>query len=167
MAGGGFVTVCPGISASCPACGAKRLGRRSPAGPAATRSARPHPPNPNPPCPQCGVGHLARVLNTLLVEHIRGLLPSLRQRIEEAVASRRRELAMYGDAPPGASSAARGALLLTILDSYASRFRWARACGRGEQLGRARQPLQVSIFVAGGNARSEKVQLSEESCPGA
>ncbi len=69
------------------------------------------------------MGHLARVLNTLLVEHIRGLLPSLRQRIEEAVASRRRELAMYGDAPPGNSSAARGALLLTILDSYASRFR--------------------------------------------
>ena len=30
---------------------------------------------------QCGVGHLARVLNTLLVEHIRGLLPSLRNKI--------------------------------------------------------------------------------------
>ena len=30
---------------------------------------------------------------------------------------------MYGDAPPGSSSAARGGLLLTILDAYASRFR--------------------------------------------
>ncbi|KAL4459064.1 hypothetical protein ABPG75_013929 [Micractinium tetrahymenae] len=82
---------------------------------------------------QCGVGHLARVLNTLLVEHIRGLLPSLRQRIEEAVTSRRRELAMYGDAPPGNSSAARGALLLTILDSYASRFS-AMLDGRSEHM---------------------------------
>lgn len=33
------------------------------------------------PSAQCGVGHLARVLNTLLVEHIRGLLPSLRTKI--------------------------------------------------------------------------------------
>ena len=79
------------------------------------------------PALQCGVGHLARVLNSLLVEHIRGLLPSLRHKIEEAVGARRRELAMYGDAPPGSSSAARGGLLLTILDSYASRFRWV--CG--------------------------------------
>lgn len=35
-------------------------------------------------CAQCGVGHLARVLNTLLVEHIRGLLPSLRNKIGES-----------------------------------------------------------------------------------
>ena len=39
---------------------------------------------------QCGVGHLARVLNSLLVEHIRGLLPSLRVKIEEAVGARRK-----------------------------------------------------------------------------
>ena len=77
------------------------------------------------------MGHLARVLNTLLVEHIRGLLPSLRHKIEEAVGARRRELAMYGDAPPGSSSAARGGLLLTILDSYSSRFRWV-GLGAGE-----------------------------------
>ena len=73
---------------------------------------------------QCGVGHLARVLNTLLVEHIRGLLPGLRGRVEEAAGARRRELAHYGEAPPGSSSAARGGLLLTVLDSYSSRFRW-------------------------------------------
>lgn len=42
---------------------------------------------------------------------------------EDAIAARRRELSMYGDAPPGSSSAARGGLLLTILDSYSSRFR--------------------------------------------
>ena len=80
---------------------------------------------------QCGVGHLARVLNTLLVEHIRGLLPGLRGRIEEAAGARRRELAQYGEAPPGSSSAARGGLLLTVLDSYSSRFRCVGAgvCG--------------------------------------
>lgn len=82
---------------------------------------------------QCGVGHLARVLNTLLVEHIRGLLPSLRHKIEDAVGSRRRELTMYGDAPPGNSSAARGGLLLTILDAYASRFS-AMLDGRSEHM---------------------------------
>ncbi|PRW60097.1 dynamin-related 3B-like isoform A [Chlorella sorokiniana] len=83
--------------------------------------------------PQCGVGHLARVLNTLLVDHIRGLLPSLRNKIEDAIAARRRELSMYGDAPPGSSSAARGGLLLTILDQYASRFS-AMLDGRSEHM---------------------------------
>lgn len=83
---------------------------------------------------QCGVGHLARVLNTLLVEHIRGLLPSLRGKIEVALAARRRELAMYGDSPPGSSSAARGGLLLTVLDSYANRFRCVFDLGCGVML---------------------------------
>ena len=144
----------------------------------------PHPTFPlrRPPAAQCGVGHLARVLNTLLVEHIRGLLPSLRNKaraharaccrwpracapfhlrtlaawqlgnpalssprppclppacfrmpqIEDAAAARRRELSMYGEAPPGTSKAQLGGLLLTILDSYASRFR----CG-GARQGRA------------------------------
>jgi hypothetical protein len=71
------------------------------------------------------------VLNTLLVEHIRGLLPSLRGKIEVALAARRRELAMYGDSPPGSSSAARGGLLLTVLDSYANRFRCVFGFGCG------------------------------------
>ena len=56
---------------------------------------------------QCGVGCLARSLNQLLVEHIRGALPALRGRVEAAAAVRQAELAILGDAPPGSSSAAR------------------------------------------------------------
>lgn len=47
--------------------------------------------------------------------------------IEDAAAAQRRELSMYGDAPPGNTKAQLGGLLLTMLDSYSSRFR----CGTG------------------------------------
>jgi hypothetical protein len=114
------------------------------------RAATPRPrlPSSAPLCFQCGVGHLARVLNSLLVEHIRGLLPALRCRIEEAVGARRRELAMYGEAPPGSSSAARGGLLLTVLDSYSSRFRCASPAGCLARM----LCVQFSLPYVGGHA---------------
>lgn len=71
---------------------------------------------------QCGVANLARALNQILVDHIRTLLPSLRGKIEEAVATRQKELRVFGDAPPGNTNAARGQLLLRFLDSYSTRF---------------------------------------------
>ncbi|KAI3436285.1 hypothetical protein D9Q98_002338 [Chlorella vulgaris] len=118
--------------------------------------------------PQCGVGHLARVLNTLLVEHIRGLLPSLRGKIEVALAARRRELAMYGDSPPGSSSAARGGLLLTVLDSYANRFS-AMLDGRSEHMpvselaGGARiRHIFQEIFNAGLEELDPTSELSDD-----
>ena len=56
---------------------------------------------------QCGTPVLARTLNRILVDHIRGVLPQLRGHIEEALDRRLEELRIYGDAPPGHTSAAR------------------------------------------------------------
>lgn len=53
------------------------------------------------------MANLARTLNQILVDHIRTLLPSLRNKMEEAIAARQRELRLYGDAPPGNTNAAR------------------------------------------------------------
>lgn len=72
---------------------------------------------------RCGVARLAAGLNSILAEHIRGALPALRARVEAALAAARAELAVLGDAPPGSTPAARGALLLTLLDAFARRFR--------------------------------------------
>ena len=56
---------------------------------------------------QCGTPALARALNRILVDHIRAVLPSLRVKLEEALAKRTAELSMYGSAPPGSTSAQR------------------------------------------------------------
>ncbi len=53
------------------------------------------------------MANLARALNQILVDHIRALLPSLRAKMEDAIAARQRELRLYGDAPPGNTNAAR------------------------------------------------------------
>ncbi|KAL6767535.1 hypothetical protein ACKKBF_B35615 [Auxenochlorella protothecoides x Auxenochlorella symbiontica] len=71
----------------------------------------------------CGVPRLAAGLNAVLAAHVRAALPALRTRLEAALAAKRAELAVLGDAAPGATPAARGALLLTLLDAYARRFR--------------------------------------------
>ena len=59
---------------------------------------------------QCGRGALARTLNGVLVAHIRASLPQLRARLEAALDKCGAELRVYGDAPPGQTSAARSAL---------------------------------------------------------
>ncbi|KAG2490563.1 hypothetical protein HYH03_010957 [Edaphochlamys debaryana] len=70
----------------------------------------------------CGIAHLARRLNAILVEHIRGLLPGLRRRIHEALESRLAELRTLGDPEPVASRSAKGAYLLQLLCDYAERY---------------------------------------------
>lgn len=55
----------------------------------------------------CGTAHLARGLNQILVDHIRGLLPSLRAKIEKEMDERAAELIGYGEAPVGDTSAAK------------------------------------------------------------
>jgi dynamin 1-like protein len=57
--------------------------------------------------PQCGIGALARALNRLLVEHIRGALPGLRARLDATVERRAAELKTYGELPPGHTPASR------------------------------------------------------------
>jgi dynamin 1-like protein len=116
----------------------------------------------------CGVATLARVLNGILVCHIKEALPTLRSRLEDAASSRRRELRMLGDAPPGSTGAARGALLLSILDSYAARFA-AMLDGHGDHLpitelaGGARiRHIFLDIFSSGLDALDPTAELSDE-----
>jgi len=116
----------------------------------------------------CGVATLARVLNGILVCHIREALPTLRSRLEDAASCRRRELRMLGDAPPGSTGAARGALLLSILDSYAARFA-AMLDGHGDHLpitelaGGARiRHIFLDIFSSGLDALDPTAELSDE-----
>lgn len=56
---------------------------------------------------QCGTANLARGLNRILVDHIRGLLPGLRATIEKEMDERAAELISYGEAPVGDTSAAK------------------------------------------------------------
>ena len=75
----------------------------------------------------CGVPALARALNRVLADAVRGALPTLASALDDAVAARAAEVARLGAAPPGASAAARGALLLGLLESYARNFSGAIA----------------------------------------
>ncbi|GAB4823382.1 hypothetical protein N2152v2_010428 [Parachlorella kessleri] len=117
---------------------------------------------------QCGVANLARALNQILVDHIRTMLPSLRSKIEDAVGSRQKELRMYGDAPPGNTNAARGQLLLQLLDSYSTRFS-EMLDGRSEHLpvtelaGGARiRHIFQEIFTGGLEALDPCAELTDE-----
>lgn len=56
---------------------------------------------------QCGFANLAKSLNRILVDHIRGLLPGLRATIEKEMDERAAELISYGEAPVGDTSAAK------------------------------------------------------------
>lgn len=79
----------------------------------------------------CTTSVLAQKLNKVLVQAIREALPSLRQSLERALEKKRAESRMYGDAPPCGMN--RGAMLLSIVDSYSGRFA-AALQGRGDQL---------------------------------
>lgn len=116
----------------------------------------------------CGIGTLARALNMLLVDAIRDALPELRAQLEEALESRKKELRVYGEAPPGNTGAARGALLLSILDSYASRY-LAALDGHGEHLpitelaGGARiRHIFREIFNTGLDSLDPSAELSDD-----
>jgi dynamin 1-like protein len=116
---------------------------------------------------RCGVATLARALNGRLAEAIAEALPALRGRLEGAAAARARELRALGDAPPGASSAQRGAALLAVLDAYAARFA-AALDGLGEHLplgelaGGARiRHIFQDVFAAGLDALAPTADLSD------
>lgn len=116
----------------------------------------------------CGVATLARVLNSVLVDAIADALPALRAKVEDALAVRRRELRLLGDAPPAPTDAARGGLLLSILDGYSGRFA-AMLDGHGEHLpiselaGGARiRHIFQEIFTRGLDSLDPTAELSDE-----
>eukprot|EP00301_Raphidiophrys_heterophryoidea_P017922 c2920_g1_i1.p1 GENE.c2920_g1_i1~~c2920_g1_i1.p1 ORF type:complete len:750 (+),score=179.65 c2920_g1_i1:84-2333(+) len=70
---------------------------------------------------KCGTQFLSRRLNTLLLTHIREVLPDIRSRVAQNMAELQTELLEYGD-PVLSSSENKGALLLQLLTKYSSTF---------------------------------------------
>lgn len=114
-----------------------------------------------------GVPALARTLNRVLADAVRASLPSLGAALDDATAARARELAVLGAAPPGSSPAARGALLLRMLESYAGRFAGALdgsspSLPLDEVAGGARlRHVFRDVFVAGLAALDPAASLSD------
>lgn len=69
---------------------------------------------------RCGVPQLAKKLNQLLVQHIKTVLPGLKERINNSLASVAKEHASYGEVTE--SKAGQGALLLNILSKYCEAY---------------------------------------------
>lgn len=69
---------------------------------------------------RCGVPQLAKKLNQLLVQHIKAVLPGLKERINNSLASVAKEHASYGEVTE--SKAGQGALLLNILSKYCEAY---------------------------------------------
>ncbi|CAI5960138.1 unnamed protein product, partial [Closterium sp. NIES-65] len=68
---------------------------------------------------RCGIPQLAKKLNSILVQHIRLLLPDLKARINAQMVAVHKELVGYGEA---AERATMGVLLLNILTKYSQSF---------------------------------------------
>ena len=77
---------------------------------------------------QCGTANLARSLNRILVDHIRHLLPRLRQQIDDALQKRAAELRVYGDQPPGSTGIARWVIESQPLSTWLVAIASAHAC---------------------------------------
>ncbi|CAM6099196.1 unnamed protein product [Calypogeia fissa] len=69
---------------------------------------------------RCGVPQLAKKLNSILVQHIRAILPDLKARISTQMITLQKELAGYGELTD--SKSGQGALLLNILTKYSQGF---------------------------------------------
>ncbi|KAL3698868.1 hypothetical protein R1sor_012944 [Riccia sorocarpa] len=69
---------------------------------------------------RCGVPQLAKKLNSILVQHIRAILPDLKARISTQMVTLQKELAGYGELTD--SKSGQGALLLNILTKYSQGF---------------------------------------------
>jgi len=69
---------------------------------------------------RCGVPQLALKLNTILVQHIKAILPDLKTRIGTQMITLQKELASYGELTDTKSG--QGALLLNILTKYSHGF---------------------------------------------
>lgn len=116
---------------------------------------------------KCGTVCLARTLNSILVQHIQAVMPELRARVEEVLQQRVQELMGYGEPLTDGGTAARGAILLRLLHSYAESF--ARMLdGRSEQLptnelaGGARiRHIFQDIFVRGLDGLDPCKELTE------
>eukprot|EP00249_Psilotum_nudum_P020336 c27659_g1_i8 orf=497-3082(+) len=69
---------------------------------------------------RCGVPQLGKKLNSILVQHIRSILPDLKARINTQMVTFQKELAGYGEVTD--SKSGQGALLLNIITKYSQGF---------------------------------------------
>jgi dynamin 1-like protein len=85
---------------------------------------------------RCGSAYLVSVLNNLLMEHIRGCMPALRQRVQALLLEKERELRGYGENPT-ASRATMNAFVLDVITKYLDAYQdlmHGRACDRSVEL---------------------------------
>lgn len=69
-----------------------------------------------------GAGHLAAMLNTILIQHIKAALPEIKSQITQQVMNVRRELAALGDPVMLLSDENQGGTLLSLLGRYSTAF---------------------------------------------
>ena len=72
---------------------------------------------------RCGIPHLAKLLNRVLIHHIRDVVPMLKGKLLDMIAETEYELSGLGD--PGIDAAeggAQGAHLLNLFSQFANNF---------------------------------------------
>ncbi|KAH7284156.1 hypothetical protein KP509_34G041800 [Ceratopteris richardii] len=69
---------------------------------------------------RCGIPQLAKKLNTILVQHIKAILPDMKTRINAQMVTLSKELAGYGELID--SKSGQGALMLNIITKYSQGF---------------------------------------------
>jgi dynamin 1-like protein len=70
---------------------------------------------------RCGTQHLAKMLNQILISHIRERLPDIKARLNMLISTTQQELLSYGD-PKVTSRENRGNLVLRLLTKFAKDF---------------------------------------------
>lgn len=80
---------------------------------------------------RCGIAQLAKKLNTILVQHIKGILPDMKARINHQMVALAKELTSYGELTE--SKSGQGALLLNIITRYSQGFA-AVVDGKNEEM---------------------------------
>ncbi|KAL8450504.1 hypothetical protein Emag_003133 [Eimeria magna] len=80
---------------------------------------------------RCGSRYLAKMLNQVLMQHIRDSLPELRERLQKRLQEAEAELAGYGD-PLLEAKGNPGALLLHFFSKFARNFQVGKAQKLGE-----------------------------------
>ncbi|KAI5070251.1 hypothetical protein GOP47_0014594 [Adiantum capillus-veneris] len=80
---------------------------------------------------RCGIAQLAKKLNTILVQHIKTILPDMKARINTQMVTLAKELASYGELTE--SKSGQGALLLNIITRYSQGFA-AVVDGKNEEM---------------------------------
>eukprot|EP00250_Pteridium_aquilinum_P001030 c11216_g1_i1 orf=414-2930(+) len=80
---------------------------------------------------RCGIAQLAKKLNSILVQHIKTILPDMKARINTQMVTLAKELASYGELTD--SKSGHGALLLHIITRYSQGFS-AVVDGKNEEM---------------------------------